>query len=197
MRLIVGLGNPGRKYEETLHNAGFRVCDAFCERHHFEPAARKFQGSFRRGRVRDVDVGVLQPETYMNASGDSVADAIRYLPVGLDEILLVYDDIDLEAGRLRVRPGGGHGGHNGVRSVIDRIGTGDFARLRVGIGRRAGRDATGHVLGKLEADERRRFGETVVAAVDALDEMLESGVEQAMNRYNGPGDAGREEEDDR
>ncbi len=197
MRLIVGLGNPGRKYQETLHNAGFQVCDVFCERHHFGSPAQKFLGRLRRGRVGDLDVAVLQPGTYMNASGDSVAEAIRYLPVEPQEIVLVYDDIDLEEGRLRVRPGGGHGGHNGVRSVIERIGTQDFARIRVGIGRRAGRDASGHVLGKLAAEEKRQLGETIETAVDALDTLLESGIEQAMNRYNGPLEAGQEEEGDR
>ena len=197
MHLIVGLGNPGRRYEETLHNAGFKVCDSFCARHHLGSPARKFQGSLWRGRARDRDVAVLQPETYMNAAGDSVAEAIGYLPVRPEEILLVYDDIDLEAGRLRVRPGGGHGGHNGVRAVIERIGTQDFGRLRVGIGRREGRDASGHVLGKLEAEDRHRFEETIEAAVDALDTILEAGIEQAMNRYNGPADATREEGEDR
>ncbi len=197
MRLIVGLGNPGRRYEETLHNAGFRVCDALCSRHHFEDPVRKFQGSLRRGRVGEEPVVVLQPETYMNASGDSVSEALRYLPVLPEELLLVYDDVDLEAGRLRVRPGGGHGGHNGVRSVIESAGTRDFPRLRVGIGRREGRDTTGHVLGKLDGEAQARFGETVESAVDALEVILGSGIEEAMNRYNGPRDAGVEEEEDR
>ena len=131
MFLIVGLGNPGRRYRDTPHNAGFLVCDRFASRHHLGAEVVKFQGLFRRGQVDHQDVGVLKPQTYMNRSGDSVAEAVRFLPIEPEEIFLVFDDMDLPSGKLRLRKAGGHGGHNGIRSVVDRLGTSDFARLRV------------------------------------------------------------------
>ena len=135
MRLIVGLGNPGGKYRDTPHNAGFLVCDRFAERHHMAGESSKFQGRFRRGRVRQQDIAVLKPETYMNLSGQAVSEAVRYLPLTAEDIVLVFDDIDLPQGCIRIRPHGGSGGHLGVASVIEQLGSGDFPRVRVGVGR--------------------------------------------------------------
>ncbi len=197
MRLIVGLGNPGRRYSETPHNAGFRVCDRLAERHRLGDESRKFQGMFRRGRIGDEDVGVLKPETYMNLSGQAVAEAVRYLPLEGEDIVLVFDDIELPAGKLRIRPGGGHGGHNGTRSVIECLGNRDFPRVRVGVGRPEGqRDPTGHLLSKLRSEERERFEETIVRATEAVETLLDVGVEEAMNRYNGLPAIGAEDDED-
>lgn len=196
MRLIVGLGNPGPRYEHTPHNAGFIVCDRFAERHRLGAESRKFDGLLQRGRVRGDDVAVLKPQTYMNLSGDSVAEAMRYLPIETEDLIVVWDEMDLPEGRVRVRRGGGDGGHRGTRSIIERIGTDSFARLRVGVGRPPGEHgATGHLLGRIRDDEhKRRFDETVDRAVDALDCMLEHGIQEAMNRFNGlPGFDSEEE----
>lgn len=187
MHLIVGLGNPGASYGDTPHNAGFRVCEALADRHHLGPETKKFQGLLRRGRIKDLDVAVLRPQTYMNLSGDSVAEAIRYLPVESSDLLVICDELDLPAGRLRIRPKGGHAGHNGMRSVIERLGTRDFARMRIGVGRGApGRDPTSHLLGRMRPEEREEFGETVEEAVRAVETILFEGVAVAMNRFNGP-----------
>ena len=186
MRLIVGLGNPGTRYRDTPHNAGFVAVDRFADRHHMEPEAKKFQGLFRRGRIRGEDVGVLKPETYMNLSGDAVADAVRYLPLEPEDIILVFDEMDLPGGRVRIRKSGGAGGHNGIQSVIDRLGTRDFPRVRIGVGRPAKKKRNvGYLLGKVRASEREVFDKTVDLAVDALDSLLDEGVDEAMNRYNG------------
>ena len=186
MRLIVGLGNPGTRYRDTPHNAGFQVCDRFAERHHLGEETRKFQGLFRRGRVAGEDVGVLKPQTYMNHSGESVGEAVRYLPVEGEDVILVFDEIDLPAGKIRIRPGGGAGGHRGPRSVIEQLGAVDFPRIRLGVGRpERPRDPTGHVLSKLKGEDRERFAETIERGVDALDTILSEGVACAMNRYNG------------
>ena len=195
MLLLVGLGNPGRRYEDTPHNAGFRVCERFAERHRLDPPARKFQGRFTRGRVGDEDVGVLKPETYMNLSGESVALALRYLPVEASDLVVVYDDIDLPAGKLRLRKFGGHGGHNGMRSIIECIGAQDFPRVRIGVGRPARGEPTGHLLGRVRADERQRFADTVGRAAEALEQIVFEGFEAAMNRYNGMPAFGEEEEE--
>jgi PTH1 family peptidyl-tRNA hydrolase len=186
MRLIVGLGNPGKKYQDTPHNAGFEVCDRFAQRHRLGDESRKFGGLFRRGRVGNEDIGILKPLTYMNLSGDSVSQAVRYLPMEPTDVVLVFDEIELPAGKLRIRPGGGDGGHRGTRSVIERLGTRDFPRIRVGVGRPGeGRDPTGHLLSRVPARERERYSETIDLAVGALEFLLDQGVDEAMNRYNG------------
>lgn len=195
MRLIVGLGNPGKQYGDTPHNAGFVACERFAARHHLGAESRKFQGLLSRGRIGDEDIAVLKPTTYMNNSGDSVAEALRYLPVESGDIILLFDEIDLPAGKIRIRKGGGHGGHNGVRSVMQATGSGDFPRIRIGVGRpEQTRDPTGHLLSKVRSDERERFSQTVDLAVEALDMILAKGVDEAMNRYNGLLAIGEEDE---
>lgn len=193
MHLFVGLGNPGRRYRETPHNAGFLVCDRYADRNRLGEEAGKFQGRFRRGRVGGADVGVLKPQTYMNLSGDAVAAAVRYLPLEPEEIVLVFDDMDLPLGKLRLRKAGGHGGHNGVRSVIERLGTQSFARIRVGVGRPS-RGRGGHLLSRVRREERKRFSATVDRAVEALETALQDGFEAAMNRYNAMPAVGQEGE---
>jgi len=185
MRLIVGLGNPGARYKDTPHNAGFRACDRFAERHGLGNSANRFQGVFWRGRACNEDVGVLKPQTYMNESGRSIGEALRYLPAEAEDVIVVYDEMDIPEGRLRIRKKGGHGGHNGIRSVIDHLGSSDFPRIRIGIGRPPGqRDATSHLLNRVRKSERERFSETVDLAVDALDSILNNGIDLAMNHYN-------------
>jgi len=185
VRLIVGLGNPGKRYAQTLHNAGFLACDRFAERNRLGAEAQKFQGSFRRGRVADQDVGVLKPGTFMNLSGSAVVEALRYLPVEPGDLIALYDEMDIPAGRLRLRKSGGHGGHNGMRSLIEHLGTSDFPRIRIGIGRPEGpRDATGHVLSRPSTEQARIFDETLDRAAEALESILKEGIDIAMNRFN-------------
>ena len=186
MLLFVGLGNPGQRYSETPHNAGFVVCDRFAAKHRFGATAAKFQGEFVRGRALGADVGLLKPQTFMNLSGESVAEALRYLPVEPASVVVVFDEMDIPSGKLRLRLKGGHGGHNGLRSIIESIGTSDFPRIRVGIGRPpSGREPTGHLLSKVASAERERFSATVDLAVDALEVVIGQGFEAAMNRFNG------------
>jgi peptidyl-tRNA hydrolase, PTH1 family len=185
MRLIVGLGNPGNRYGDTPHNAGFWVCDRLSERHSLGAETKKFKALFRRGRIGAHDVALLKPQTYMNLSGESVEEAFRYLPVGLADLLVIYDEMDLPQGQLRIRPNGGHGGHNGMRSIIEHLGTKDFARIRLGVGRPAGkRSATDHLLSRVDEDQRKRLKEAVDRAAEAAEMILEQGVESAMNRFN-------------
>ena len=185
MLLFVGLGNPGQRYAETPHNAGFVVCDRFAAKHRFGATAAKFQGEFARGRALAADVGLLKPQTFMNLSGESVAEALRYLPVEPAGVVVVFDEMDIPSGKLRLRKKGGHGGHNGLRSIIECIGTSDFPRIRVGIGRPPeGWEATGHLLSKVPNGERARFSATVDLAVEALEVVIGQGFEAAMNRFN-------------
>jgi PTH1 family peptidyl-tRNA hydrolase len=186
MRLIVGLGNPGPRYADTPHNAGFVVCDRFAAKHRLPAEVAKFQGLFTRGKVLGHDVGLLKPQTYMNLSGESVAAALRYLPVEPADMLVVFDEMDIPSGKLRLRKAGGHGGHNGLRSIVEHLGSSDFPRIRVGIGRPpAGREPTGHLLSKVGEDERKRYAATIERAVEALETALTDGFELAMTRFNG------------
>jgi PTH1 family peptidyl-tRNA hydrolase len=185
MRLVIGLGNPGSRYRDTPHNMGFWVCDRLAERGSLGAAVAKFQGRFRRGRIDGEDVGLLCPETYMNVSGDSVAEAMRYLPVELEDLIVVYDEMDLPLGRLRLRPEGGHGGHNGLRSIIERLGTRGFARVRVGVGRPPeGWSPTGHLLGRIAPEDRTKYDAAAERAADAVRCIWEEGIDEAMNRFN-------------
>jgi PTH1 family peptidyl-tRNA hydrolase len=186
MRLLVGLGNPGSQYAETPHNAGFVVADRFAAKHRMPAFAKKYEGLFTRAQVLGHDLGVLKPQTYMNLSGESVAAALRYLPVEPPDVIVVFDEMDIPSGKLRLRKSGGHGGHNGLRSIIEALGSQDFPRIRVGVGRpSAGREPTGHLLGKLPADERARLSATIDLAVEALETALTDGFEIAMSRFNG------------
>jgi len=186
MLLFVGLGNPGPRYAETPHNAGFVVCDRFALKLRLPPPTQKYQGFFTRGKVGGTDVGVLKPQTFMNLSGDSVAAALRYLPVEPPDLVVIFDEMDIPSGKLRLRRSGGHGGHNGLRAIIEALGSSDFPRIRVGIGRPpAGREPTGHLLSKVRAEEHERFAATVDLAVEALEMVISHGFEAAMNRFNG------------
>ena len=186
MRLFVGLGNPGARYDETPHNAGFVAIDRFARKHRLPAFVPKFSGEFARGKVLGEDVAVLKPQTFMNLSGESVGAARRYLPIETHDILVVFDEMDIPSGKLRLRPSGGHGGHNGLRSIIEALGSSDFPRIRVGIGRpRAGQEPTGHLLGKVHPDERTRLSGTIDLAVEALEMAIADGFERAMNRFNG------------
>ena len=187
MKLIVGLGNPGRRYAGTRHNVGFRVVERFAERNRLALSSRKFDGHFGRGDVGGLEVGLLEPETYMNLSGGSVAAALRYLPVDdwKKDLLVVSDDVDLPFGRLRLRPGGGAGGHNGLRSLIEHLGGDGFARLRFGVGRPAGpMDTADFVLQGFSDAEQKQLGARLDEAADAVETWLFEGLQKAMNRFN-------------
>jgi PTH1 family peptidyl-tRNA hydrolase len=191
VKLVVGLGNPGRRYAATRHNVGFRIVERFAERHGIELDSARFQGRFGRGRVRCdgavLDVGVLEPETFMNLSGDCVAEALRRLPVAdpASDLLVVVDDVDLPLARLRIRPRGGGGGHRGLTHVIERLGSGDFPRLRFGVGRPPPEmDTADYVLQRFAPDEESTVEASLATAAQAVDALLCEGVGPAMNRFN-------------
>ena len=185
MKLIVGLGNPGTRYSRTRHNVGFLVVERLSERHRIPLDRRAYAGRIGRGRVGAGSAVLLEPWTFMNASGDSVARACQGLALEdvSRDLVLVYDDVDLPFGRLRVRPGGSSGGHQGVSDVIECLGREDFARLRFGVGRSEA-DTVDHVLRGFTRIEEGRMARHLDRAVDALETVLAEGVERAMNRFN-------------
>ena len=188
MKLVVGLGNPGPEYAATRHNAGLRVVERLAERHAIALAAeRRLAARLGRGVVRGVRVALLAPLTFMNASGRSVAAALEALdPLDpAQDLLVVYDDLDLPFGRLRIRASGGAGGHRGLADVQQRLGRSDFARLRFGIGRPpVGLDPIDYVLAPFDAAEAAALPERLAAAADAVEVVLAEGVGRAMNQFN-------------
>ncbi len=188
MKLIVGLGNPGRRYAGTRHNAGFDVLDLIAERHRldWEAGPRGIEAL-----VTKTGLAVFaKPMTFMNLSGQAVAELLRFYKIDLADLLVIVDEVHLEIGRLRARRSGSAGGHNGLKSIIGLLGSEDFARLRVGVGRgEARRDLADHVLAKFDPQEREIIAEAVGRAADAADLFVEEGIGPVMNRFNRKEDA--------
>jgi PTH1 family peptidyl-tRNA hydrolase len=187
LHLVVGLGNPGPEYETTRHNVGFRVVERLASRSGSALARdKRVHGRTARARIEGRDVLLLAPETWMNRSGLAVEAAIAAYPLDpASELLVVYDDLDLPFGRLRLRPSGGAGGHNGLADVIERLGRSDVARLRFGIGRPPpGGDAVAHVLAPFTEEEAASLGDHIERAADAIALVLRDGVQRAMNLVN-------------
>ena len=185
-KLIVGLGNPGKEYEHTRHNIGFEVIDRLAGLHHIPVTRRDYRAYTGDGRVGPTRVYLLKPQTFMNLSGESVALFLRQKPLETADILVVADDIALPVGRIRLRPGGSAGGHNGLKSIIAHLHTQDFPRLKVGVG--APRDPSvqiDFVLGRFPKAEREAVDEVVERSVVAIEMWLSHGVEAAMNKFNG------------
>jgi len=189
MKVIAGLGNPGAEYANTPHSIGFEVVDALAREIGASwKASSSFGGELAAGMLGGMKVVLVKPMTYMNLSGDCVAPVVKYHNAkAAEDLLVVSDDIDLPVGKMRVRKGGSAGGHNGLKSVIERTGTPDFVRLRLGVGRdsRERANVIGHVLGKFSPADRRVMDEVVAQAVKAIGTIELESAETAMNRYNG------------
>ena len=182
--LVAGLGNPGREYERTRHNVGWLVADELAGRHGGSFRS-KFSGQLAETRLDDLRLALLKPETYMNESGRSLSAAARFFKVDPGALLVVHDDVDLEPGRLQARLGGGLAGHNGLRSIAQALGSKDFLRLRIGVGRPGRgdrRSVSDYVLAPFEADED--VDELVSRSADAVELLAREGLEQAQARYN-------------
>ena len=186
MFVIVGLGNPEKKYEGTRHNIGFAVIDALADKYNISIKDKKHKALCGTGVIEGVKVMLVKPLTYMNLSGDSVADVMNFYKLDPEEdMLVVYDDISLAPGNIRVRKKGSAGGHNGIKSIIARCGTQNFMRVRVGVGEKPdGWDLADHVLGHFSDEDSRLVREAVDDAIGAIVMMSRGDVDQAMNNYN-------------
>jgi PTH1 family peptidyl-tRNA hydrolase len=184
MRMIVGLGNPGDEYVDTRHNTGFKVIDALAETIGIKVKKRKFGARFESGEFSDKKLILLKPWQYMNRSGQAVATAAGFYKINLRDLMVVTDDMDLETGRIRLRYKGSAGGHNGLADIIQKLGTNEFARCRVGIGRSAEADTVGYVLDKPQEDEKPLLTEAIEMARDAVLCWIEYGIDTAMNKFN-------------
>jgi PTH1 family peptidyl-tRNA hydrolase len=185
--LIVGLGNPGAKYATDRHNVGFRVVDALARSHSLSFSRQRAKARVAEGIIGGHRVVLAKPQTYMNLSGTAVSRLSSLFEVPPEQLLVAYDDLDLPLGRLRLRPEGGSGGHKGVRSIADSLGTQAFARLRVGIGRPPGRlDPADYVLRPFTKDENAVIDHTIQEAAAAMECWLTEGIRAAMDRFNRP-----------
>jgi peptidyl-tRNA hydrolase, PTH1 family len=186
MKLIVGLGNPGSTYARTRHNVGFRVLDRIAERNRLRFGERDYKSQVARGSIAGERCVLLKPQTYMNLSGEAVGRARRALRLEPAEILVVYDDLDLPLGRLRIRDAGGAGGHHGVESIIEAVGGKGFPRIRLGIGRPAG-DPVDYLTDEpVTPEEEPVLDAAVERAAEAVETWLADGIATAMNRFNAP-----------
>jgi len=189
VRLIVGLGNPGREYADSRHNIGFQCLTLFARRHGIPIIERRLRSRIGRGEVGGQSVILAKPHTYMNRSGEAVRALLRHFQLSAPDLLVIYDDLDLPVGKIRLRPRGSAGGHNGVKSIIACLGTEDFPRLRVGIAPEAGDQdgyirTPGFVLSSFSPQERALITEVRQRVADAVYCVLAEGLEAAMNRYN-------------
>ena len=183
--LIVGLGNPEKKYTANRHNVGFHVLDRLAAKTGVSITDRRFQGWFGKAAVGQHAMLLLKPTTFMNASGAAVAKAANYYKIPSENVAVVYDDIDLEFARLRIRAGGSHGGHRGVESVIEALGTRTFPRLRIGVGRPpGGMDPIDYVLSDFLPEEQPAIEKTIEQGVDAALSLVTEGLERTMTRFN-------------
>lgn len=186
VRLMVGLGNPGAEYADTRHNAGFRFLETLCrERGCALKTEARFLGRTGRCRMGDQEVLLLAPATFMNASGDSVAALSHYYKIAPEAILVVHDELDLPPGTVRLKAGGGNGGHNGLSSIQRSLGSAGFLRLRLGIGRPPpGREVVGYVLGRAPTAEEHALDEAIARALAELPEVVAGRLEPVMNRLH-------------
>ena len=184
MFLIVGLGNPGKEYDGTRHNIGFAAIDYIADKYNIELNRIKFKGVFVEGLINGKKVILLKPTTYMNLSGESIREVVNFYKISNEEIIVIYDDISLEVGRIRIREKGSHGGHNGIKSIIANLGTDVFPRVKIGVGAPKG-NLVSHVLGKFSDEEVEILRESIKASSDATSIIISNNTKEAMNKLNG------------
>ncbi len=187
MYLIAGLGNPGREYAGTRHNVGFEVVDALCAKYDIKLNKEKFRAVFGDGRIGGEKVIVAKPQTYMNLSGESIRELANWYKIDNEHIIIIYDDISLPVGKLRIREKGSAGGHNGIKNIIYQLNTDVFPRIKVGTGmpQDSGYDIKDYVLGHFSKEEIEILIKSAVRAVYAVEEIIKADAKSAMNKYNG------------
>ena len=185
MKLVAGLGNPGRDYAGTRHNIGFGVIARISDKYNIPLTGKEHKAICGKGMIGGEKVILAQPQTFMNLSGECVRSLVDYYKLESEDIIIAYDDIDLEVGQLRIRSKGSAGGHNGIKNIISHLGTNEFPRVKVGVGGKPeGGDLVRHVLGRFSREDEKVLGEVLDVAVEAVETILSDGVEAAMNRYN-------------
>lgn len=181
MKLIVGLGNPGKEYERTRHNIGFMCVDNYVDNSDWK---EKFNALYQNLVINDEKVLFVKPLTYMNLSGQAVRKFVDYFKISIEDILIIQDDLDLSLGKIRIKINSSAGGHNGIKSIINELGTDAFARLKIGIAHNDLMDTKDYVLGKFNQEETKQIIESITLSKKIIDSFLKNGIEKTMNRYN-------------
>ena len=184
MYIVIGLGNPGRNYVNTRHNVGFEAVDLLAQKHNVSLNKLKFHAVFGDFKLGNEKVMLVKPQTYMNRSGISVFDIVNFYKVPIENVIVIYDDVDLELGTLRIRARGSSGTHNGMKSVIYQIQSDDFPRIRIGIGKNPGINLADFVLQKFNSNEREIVNEVMITAVESVEDIIINNVDSAMNKFN-------------
>lgn len=185
MYIIAGLGNPGKEYEKTRHNAGFAVIDELASKHNIDIDNSKFKGMLGKGVINGEKVVLVKPLTYMNNSGECIRAVMDYYKADIEDFIVVFDDISLDVGKLRIRPKGSAGGHNGIKSIIAHLGSDGFKRVKFGVGNKpSGWDLADWVLGRFNKEDEKTLEETKKKACEAIEAIMADGTEAAMNKFN-------------
>lgn len=184
MYVIAGLGNPGRTYEKTRHNMGFRVVDRIAEEHAIRVLKLKHRALTGEGRIAGEKVLLVKPQTYMNNSGESIGEIVRYYGIEPEHLIVIYDDMDLATGTIRIRKKGGPGTHNGMKSVVSHLQGGDFPRIRIGIGSTGSEEWKDFVLHEVSRQDEELLQGAIERAAEAVTAIMREGIDRAMNRYN-------------
>lgn len=186
MKIVIGLGNPGSKYEDTKHNAGFKVIDLLAKRHGIKVKKIKWKSLYEKAQIGSEQVVLLKPQTYMNNSGIAVREVMDFFKVPIEDLIVIYDDVDIEFGTIRIKKSGSSGSHNGMKSIIYHLSDDSFPRVRISIGKKPEyMDLADYVLSRFSKDELIIFENEIEAAADAVETILKYGVDRAMNEYNG------------
>lgn len=184
MKLIVGLGNPGKEYALTRHNCGFMVIDALADKFNVSVEQKKFKSLYVKFKYHGEDIILLKPQTFMNLSGEAVIAAMNFFKIDIDDVLVIYDDLDMPVGKLRLRKSGSAGGHNGIKNIIAHLSSNNFKRIRVGIDRHPYIPVVDYVLSKFTKEESSMINQGIENARDAVLDYLDHDFDYAMNRYN-------------
>lgn len=185
MYLIVGLGNPEEEYGKTRHNMGFNAINKIAEQYNIKINKNKFQGIYEIANIENKKIILLKPQTYMNLSGNSVKEIVDFYKIEKQKIIVIYDDMDIEPGKIKIRKKGSAGGHNGMKSIIQMLGTDEFARIRIGIGRPQYKgDDINYVIGTIPKEETEKLEEGVEKAKEATIEIIKNNIDTAMNKFN-------------
>jgi len=185
MYLVAGLGNPGREYERTRHNVGFLVADELARRFGVSVWKTEFKSYKAESYFNNEKIVLLKPLTYMNLSGEALREVVRYYKIDIENVIVIHDELDIRFGRVKVKSGGGSAGNKGIESIIHLLGTRDFQRIRVGIGKPlGGKEIVSHVLSKFASDEKEELEEIIITAADAAIEILKNGINSALNKFN-------------
>ena len=184
MKLIVGLGNPGKEYEDTRHNIGYMVLDSFAKKLNIKIDKEKFNSKYQKVKIKGKDVLLVKPETYMNLSGTSVIQFVKYFKIDLDNILIIHDDLDLECGKIRLRGQGTSGGHKGIKNILEILQTKNIKRLKIGISNNSLIETKDYVLGKFSKEEKNILKKSIEITDELLNDYFDLSFDKLMNKYN-------------